>query len=86
MDPSRSLQDQREDLKEDLAQVRYLNGLIVDVGWYPEFSEDGQFTVRVVADADWERPLFRMECSTISALMVTLRNACSIAAGASRAT
>ena len=38
VDESRPPADQTEHLKEDLAQIEYPAGVILDVGWYPEFS------------------------------------------------
>jgi hypothetical protein len=37
------LAEQVSDLKEDLAQVEYPAGVLLDVGWYPELSLDGTF-------------------------------------------
>ncbi|MBK7535509.1 MAG: hypothetical protein IPI49_09125 [Myxococcales bacterium] len=31
---------------------------MLDIGWYPSFSEEGQFVVRVVATSDWDTPLY----------------------------
>ncbi len=58
LDPQRPLTDQVEDLKEDLAQVKYARGVLLDIGWYPEFSSEGAFVVRVVRETDWDQPLF----------------------------
>jgi hypothetical protein len=68
VDASRPLADQLDGLKEDLAQVEYPGGIVLDVGWYPEFSKEGEFVVTLVKNADWDRPLMQHRCATINAL------------------
>jgi hypothetical protein len=78
LDPSRPLVDQVEDLKEDLVQVRY--GLVtLDVGWYPEFSSEGEFVVRVVRDANWDKPLLVESSKTVDGLLTCIRRALAVA-------
>ena len=48
--------DNSEYLKEDLLQVEYPNGFIIDVGWY---GEKNGFIVNVIKDSDWENPVGR---------------------------
>ena len=55
----------RHSLREDLIQVEFANGIIVDVGWYPAFSLDGCFQLFLVRDQNWEEPLRRADCSTL---------------------
>lgn len=85
LDLLKPLMDQVADLKEDLAQVRYEGGILVDIGWYPEFSGDGEFSVRVVQEADWDEPLFQEEHRSLDGLLACLAKAVLIAeaAGAS---
>lgn len=45
IDHSISLTEQLEHLKEDLAQVLYKNDIILDLGWYPEFTSQGEFII-----------------------------------------
>ncbi|CAM4167816.1 Uncharacterised protein [Yersinia intermedia] len=45
-------------LDEDLLQIKYLNGSIVDVGWYPSFDESGYFKVMSIRHDDWENPIY----------------------------
>ena len=47
-----------DDLGEDLLQIACTNGDIVDVGWYPAWSEQGGLRVVTVRGQDWEAPVF----------------------------
>lgn len=47
-----------DDLGEDLLQITCANGDIVDVGWYPAWSEEGCLRVVAVRGQDWEAPVF----------------------------
>jgi hypothetical protein len=62
VDPERDL------LREDLIQIALQNGTTLDVGWYPEFSRDGEFKVVLVANHDWGAPLRSTRCRTIREL------------------
>lgn len=64
IDESRPPVDQTEHLKEDLAQIEYPAGIILDVGWYPEFAATGNFVVCVVQQGEWDRPLFQQHAFT----------------------
>jgi hypothetical protein len=55
----------RHSLREDLIQVQFSNGAIVDVGWYPAFSPDGCFRLFLILDQNWEAPLRKAYCSTL---------------------
>ncbi|MDE6088086.1 MAG: hypothetical protein K2G25_06840, partial [Oscillospiraceae bacterium] len=39
---------QLDELKEDLLQIEYESGYILDVGWYPEFKLKGCFKIFIV--------------------------------------
>lgn len=73
------LENQLSELKEDLAQIGFPGGLIIDVGWYPEFSKEGAFLVTVIKDGDWDEPLAKETCSSASALLSTLTRFITIA-------
>lgn len=45
-----------DSLKEDMLQVSYESGYLLDVGWYPSFDPSGLFQVRVIKEFDWEEP------------------------------
>lgn len=46
-----------ESLKEDMLQVSYESGYLLDVGWYPSFDPSGCFQIRVIKEYDWENPV-----------------------------
>lgn len=82
LDATAPLAGQRRELREDLAQVAYGRGVVIDVGWYPAGSMEGGFAVLVVRDRDWERPLSDQRCASVDALRACLRRAVEIAAAA----
>lgn len=45
-----------ESLKEDMLQVSYGRGYLLDVGWYPSFDPSGCFQICVIKEYDWENP------------------------------
>jgi len=75
IDLDRPLLEQVSELSEDLAQISYPGGLVIDVGWYPEFSDQGTFVVSVVGEEGWDAPVFSEKCSSATALLTALRNA-----------
>jgi hypothetical protein len=79
------LLEQSKELREDLAQVQYPNAVVLDVGFYPEFSDRGSFVVSVVRAGDWDAPLFKQHGQTIEALLDALRRAVIAAVSASPA-
>jgi hypothetical protein len=79
IDESRPLAEQTEELKEDLAQVEYPADIILDVGWYPEFSATGNFVVSVVRRTEWDPPLFQRSAVTTEELKARIVAAIQIA-------
>jgi hypothetical protein len=79
LDPQLPLVDQLYELKEDLAVVRYPCGIVVDVGYYPEFKKSGRFVVIVTNDADWDNPRFVFETQSIRELKNVLVVAIQVA-------
>lgn len=47
-----------DDLKEDLFQAVFPHDQLIDIGWYPEFCENGTFRVSLIKAYDWEHPAF----------------------------
>jgi hypothetical protein len=60
-------------LKEDLFQVEYSEGHIIDVGWYPFFEEDGNFKIVVISEYDWENPTYVKKCNDMETLMLYMK-------------
>lgn len=70
-DDKKSLLDQIDILKEDIIQVQYTNGLIIDVGWYPEFSINGSFKVYIIKDC---KIINEISCANVDEMLVVLKN------------
>lgn len=73
------IDQQLDDLKEDLAQAEYAGDLVLDVGWYPSFSKEGSFVVRVVSIHDWDTPLYLGRFATAAELLASLPQAVAAA-------
>lgn len=55
---------QSDSLKEDLLQIEYDKGYIIDLGWYPEFDENGCFVIKVIRNFEWHMPIFEKRAYT----------------------
>lgn len=47
-------------LKEDMLQVEFAGGFLLDVGWYPAFDAAGDFRINVIKNHDWDRPVMAL--------------------------
>lgn len=52
------LTEQLDALLEDLVQIEYENGYLIDLGWYPEFDAKGRFIVQLIKSYNWEKPIY----------------------------
>lgn len=77
LNPDIPLLDQIDDLKEDLIQVNYNDEFIVDVGWYPEFDENGYFKIFVIEGFDWSSPVIVRESKSLKQLVEDLNECVS---------
>lgn len=60
----------KDKLTEDLLQISFFDEkYIVDVGWYPEFDENGQFTVLLIHNHDGQQSLHLEKVETIKYLL-----------------
>lgn len=73
--------EQIYNLTEDLLQVEYDNGYILDVGWYPEFDINGCFKVCAVKNCEWDKPIFSANCGNKSELENAVNRAVEIIKG-----
>lgn len=64
-----------DDLKEDLFQALFPHDQILDIGWYPEFSENGTFRISLIKAYDWEKPTFSDKAKTWEELHKAISNA-----------
>jgi len=56
-------------LGEDMVQVRYENGFILDVGWYGKtFTLDGVFIINIIKDYKWDKPVYKKEYRSLTEL------------------
>ena len=62
---TKPIEEQWDNLHEDLIQVEYEDGLLLDVGWYPECDPTGRFIINLIQDYDWENPLKKIEAKSI---------------------
>lgn len=66
---------QHENLTEDLVQVEYDDGLLLDIGWYPEGDPDGEIAVLVVQNYDWDNPVYEERCNDLPSLLNIIKAA-----------
>lgn len=58
IDQGQALENHINDLKEDMLQVEFPEGYILDVGWRPSFEIDGKFHIVLIKDLDWTSPMY----------------------------
>ena len=59
-------------LKEDMLQVEFAGGFLLDVGWYPEFDAAGDFRINVIKNHDWDRPVIVLTAHETAELLEKL--------------
>ncbi|WP_161881405.1 hypothetical protein [Deinococcus alpinitundrae] len=56
--PSLCHLEQLEEFQEDILYIEYNTGQYgIDIGWYPAFSIEGQYTIALIEDNRWDKPL-----------------------------
>ena len=63
-----------DDLKEDLFQAVFPHDQLIDIGWYPEFCEDGKFRISLIKAYDWEHPAFSEKAKNWTELNKAISN------------
>ena len=63
------LNEQRDELKEDMLQVEYPGGYLLDVGWRPSFNLNGNFYICLIKDFDWDTPIYNGSAKDIVSLL-----------------
>lgn len=71
--------EQEDCLTEDLLQVVYANGYMIDLGWYPENDESGKFILQLINNGDWEKPIYKKKSRSRAKLKKILLKAIDIA-------
>lgn len=59
LDFSKPIIEQENKLDEDLFQLSFNNGKVIDIGWYPAFEVEGEFIIQVIVNENWEEPTFK---------------------------
>jgi hypothetical protein len=67
--------NQLELLKEDLLQIEVGSDLIIDVGFYPEFSAEGEFKILLIKNSDWENPSWSAQTRDLNKLPLLIQEA-----------
>lgn len=73
-----SLEVYIDDLKEDMLQVEFPEGYILDVGWRPSFEIDGKFHVVLIKDDDWSSPIYSGSAENLVELKENINKALMI--------
>lgn len=73
-----SLEEQIDFLKEDMLQIQFSKDYLLDIGWYPEFDENGSFKIVIVKNFDWSNLLFKKECKNLVELKKYIDEAVSV--------
>ncbi|WP_225908810.1 hypothetical protein [Pseudomonas lactucae] len=63
-----AIEDQVQNLKEDMLQVEYPDGFLLDVGWFPSFDAKGHFQIKIIKDYDWNSPTLTLIAHSIDTL------------------
>ncbi|WP_090281945.1 hypothetical protein [Pseudomonas granadensis] len=61
-------------LREDLLQASFPHEQIIDIGWYSEFGEHGAFRISLIANQNWESPIYTETAKTWEDLEKALDN------------
>ncbi|ECA5091611.1 hypothetical protein SEENIN0B_01124 [Salmonella enterica subsp. enterica serovar Infantis str. SARB27] len=72
-----SLDEQLDNLKEDMLQVKFPGEFILDVGWHPSFDINGQFYIYLIKNFDWEMPTYSGNARDIESLEFEINQAIS---------
>lgn len=62
IDFDKAYSEQMDCLTEDLLQVKFPNGYLLDIGWYPECDIDGEFLIQLIKSENWEVPVCQSRC------------------------
>lgn len=68
IDFDKPLSGQREELNEDLIQVEFQGGYILDIGWFPECDEKGNLIIQLINNYEWENPVYKKKAKDLVSL------------------
>lgn len=72
IDFSKPFSEQLDSLVEDLMQVKYADGYLLDVGWYPEYDADGKIVIQLIKAENWSNPKYKYSCRSLDELKKSL--------------
>lgn len=72
-----ALSEQLDELKEDMLQVSFPSGYILDIGWRPSFEINGSFKLLLIKDYVWDNPIYSDSPSNIFELKKSIEIAIS---------
>lgn len=64
IDFDKEYSEQIDCLTENLLQVKFSDGYLLDIGWYPECDIEGGFLIQLIKDENWEAPIDQSRCRT----------------------
>lgn len=70
-----TLGEQLHELREDMLQVEFPDGYILDVGWRPSFDVNGKFYIYLIKGFDWELPVYSESAKDIDSLELKVNRA-----------
>lgn len=71
-------ENQRYSFKLDMLQISFGDRFILDVGWQPDFDQNGHFVVRAIQDYDWLNPLVKIKPRSLKTLKKAIEKAAKI--------
>lgn len=69
------LGEQLDELREDMLQVEFPDGYVLDVGWRPSFDVNGKFYIYLIKGFDWEEPVYSGDAEDIDSLELKVNQA-----------
>ncbi|MFG1173928.1 hypothetical protein AAFN90_10085 [Erwiniaceae bacterium CAU 1747] len=78
IEEERSLENYIDDLKEDMFQVEFPKGYVLDIGWRPSFEIKGKFYVVLIKDFNWSEPIYSATAKSVIELKGKINKALGI--------
>lgn len=65
-------EQQKDELLEDLLQIKFENDYLIDLGWYPECDITGKFILYLIKNENWQNPVYKHSCNKKDELIMSL--------------
>lgn len=80
LEPGEQPEDKLWSFKHDIIQVKYKKGIVLDLGWLPEFDlEKGKFKLVIIKERNWETPIFLKRTKSIKKICEYITEAIEVA-------